>query len=196
MKRTLITLVAMLALTGCIPATYQPAQVQEQSAKVADVSIDVAKVTDQIQAYAASLAESQDGKLKEIAEVVQGYADKISQVSVTVSDVSQAVAEVEQSTDDKFVQTLELIRAANTASAPVNPYAGPVEIGLAALTGLAGMFAAKKSKDAKVQAQKYAAHKQGVEKTMKEMSAADLPDVRKMEARLYENIGEARKSAA
>jgi hypothetical protein len=50
----------------------------------------------------------------------------------------------------------------------------------------------RKAAEAAAAQAKYKAHKQGVEKTMKEVSASVVAEVKAVEAELYNNIGEAR----
>ena len=52
--------------------------------------------------------------------------------------------------------------------------------------------AKRKAAEAAAAQAKYKAHKQGVEKTMKEVSASVDAEVKAVEAELYNNIGEAR----
>ena len=187
LKTTILCSVLMLVSVGCVPSNYDPGKIQENAQKVQSMSEEIKVVSEKITSYAAELAKSNDEKIAKIASEVQKVGSDLTEISDSVSSVSGAVADVKTETDDKFIQTIELIRAGNAASAPINPYAGPIEVGLGLLTAVAGIFAAKKSKDAKVATKKYTAHKIGVEKTM-----IDADPV--IKRAMYENIGEARKS--
>ena len=87
-----------------------------------------------------------------------------------------------------------MLQAANTATAEtgLNPYAVPVGVGLSLLSITLAWVAKRKAAEAAAAQAKYKAHKQGVEKTMKEVSASVVAEVKAVEAELYNNIGEAR----
>ena len=127
---------------------------------------------------------------------LQDLAETVAEVSDTVNEVGRAVADVDSATEDKLIQTIELVRAGNEASSEVNPYAVPIEAGLAGLTGILGIFAAYKSSKAKKAMAKYTAHKVGVEKTIKDLSTMTDSSVTasEVDSALYRNIGDARKN--
>ena len=115
-----------------------------------------------------------------------------------------------------ILEAAELARDIAPATAPFNPYAGLITTAAGIIIAVfGGAFGVKKGKEAEVakkqntenlmarldadvakrQAErKYQAHKQGVEKTMKEVSASPSPAVQEVETQLYSNIGEARKT--
>ena len=85
-----------------------------------------------------------------------------------------------------------MLQAANIASEGFNPYAVPVGVGLSLLSIILAWVAKRKAAEAAAAQAKYQAHKQGVERTMKEVSASVVAEVKAVEAELYNNIGEAR----
>jgi len=127
--------------------------------------------------------------------------EEINRVQPQVQQVAAAIKQADYSPDDDTLMLLlKAAQAGNTASSPFNPYAVPIGLGLSLATIIAGWFAAReRTKKAQAEAAaaeyaaKYQAHKQGVERTMKEMSASESPEVRKLETVLYDNIGAARQ---
>jgi hypothetical protein len=84
------------------------------------------------------------------------------------------------------------LQGVNAASSGVNPYVVPIGTGLTILSiGLGWLANRNAGETAKVKV-KYQAHKQGVEKTMKEVSASPDSSVVAIEAKLFTNIGDAR----
>lgn len=128
--------------------------------------------------------------------------EEINRVQPQVQQIAAAIKQADYSPDDDTLMLLlKAAQAGNAASASFNPYAMPIGLGLSLATIIAGWFAAReRAKKAQAEAAaaeyaaKYQAHKQGVERTMKEMSASESPEVRKLETKLYDNIGAARKA--
>ena len=85
-----------------------------------------------------------------------------------------------------------LLQAANIASGGFNPYVVPVGAGLSILSIFLAWLAKRNAGIAAGAEVKYQAHKQGVEKTMKEVSASTDSAVVAVENLLYSNIGDAR----
>ena len=65
---------------------------------------------------------------------------------------------------------------------------------LTILSTILGITLRKKTAESAALALKYQAHKQGVEKTMKEVSTSSDAEVAKVELSLYDNIGAARSA--
>jgi hypothetical protein len=85
-----------------------------------------------------------------------------------------------------IVETLDAVRAANAVSAPVNPWAVPIEGVLGTISLAIATYAATLKRKNSVVAKKYEAHKRGVESVMRE-SDADSAEV------IYRKIAEERK---
>ena len=129
------------------------------------------------------------------AKILAANAD-VDRLQATVQQVVSALATADYSENSGLVTLIESAQAANAATSPWNPYAIPIAAALTLLSTLLGIIARKKAAEAAAAQLKYQAHKQGVEKTMKEVSASDVPDVKNVEARLYDNIGAARAALA
>ena len=78
------------------------------------------------------------------------------------------------------------VRTVNAASAPVNPLAIPIDIGLGLLSTVLFGVTVKKSRQLSTVGKKYEAHKRGVEATMRE----ETPTNARL---LYQAIGNERK---
>ena len=118
--------------------------------------------------------------------------EETARVVPHVAEIAKAV-ESQELTGDQLQDWIALLQAGNAASSPFNPWTVPIGAGLTCLSAVLGLFARKKSVEADSYARKYKAHKQGVERTMKECSLSDKTQVKMIESALYENIGEARK---
>ena len=82
--------------------------------------------------------------------------------------------------------SLDAVRAANAASAPLNPWALPLEGILGTVSLVIGAYAASTKRNQMATAKKYEAHKRGVEAVMRD-SQPDQADI------IYEAIGDQRK---
>lgn len=108
--------------------------------------------------------------------------EEADRVQAQINVIAQALSGVLLS-GDTTQDLIAQLQAANAASSGFNPYAIPVGAGLSILSLVLGWLARRNAK-------KYKAHKQGVAKTMKEVSASS--ELKEVEAQLYNNIGEAR----
>lgn len=134
---------------------------------------------------------------------------KIDQVKVEIDKVKEGITKMAAAvasgtynpTDDSILTILKAAQAANTATVGFNPYAPYISLALMVIIALLGIFAKKKASEA-IAAEiavdaaelKYQAHKQAVEKTMKEVSLSSDAAVAAVETQLYNNIGDARNS--
>jgi hypothetical protein len=133
--------------------------------------------------------------------------NEIDRVQPQVQQIAQAIKQAAFSPEDDTVTVLlKAAQAGNAASAPFNPYAVPVGIGLSLATVIAGFFAARErakkaaAQEAAAKANaaaaenqlKYQSMKQGTEATKMMLLASEKPEVREIAAELYENIGIAR----
>jgi len=189
MLMIVVLTIGLFAFSGCNQA-ITPAQIKAATAKQQTLQT----TANAIQTQATLLAEQLkaagivDANLVGKIAVMNAQADKYL---AEANSIAVAIQQV-QLTGDTTTDWITTIRAVNTATAPVNPYAPLIEGGLAAATILAGWLAKRKAAEAAIAQAKYQAHKQGVEKTMKEVSVSENADVKAVETQLYDNIGEAR----
>lgn len=190
MKRLLFGIVLVVALMfgGCIPL----------ASDIQSVGTQTLLVSEQIDALQDGVASMKDEFEKnklisaETAASIEKVSEEIDRIQPTLVDVATAVKEADYVDGDTFGNAITGLKAANTASAPLNPYAVPIGAGLSLVGAFLEVMRRKeKNEKAKVQA-KYQAHKQGVEKTMKEVSASSDSSVAAIEAQLFGNIGDAR----
>lgn len=166
---------------------------------------EIQQLTEQVEQLNANVDEYQEAT-GEVMETLGGYglidedviaatikvSGEIDRVQPQMAAIAEAIRMAEYSGGDDLTTVLEAIQAGNRASGPFNPYALYVEAGLTLGLAALGIFARRKANEAKDSELKYKAHKQGAEKTMKEVSASEKAEVKAIEARLYDNIGEAR----
>jgi prefoldin subunit 5 len=180
----------MFGGAGCKSEGLTPAQLQALAAQQEVLQQQV----DTMQAAANKLSEdlAAAGIMDpDTVAKINKINEEADRVQAQIALIAQALQGVPLSGDNvqDFIAQLQAI---NAASAGFNPYVIPVGTGLTILTMVLGFFAKRKAAEAAEQKAKYQAHKQGVEKTMKEVSVSPKVDVRAVESRLYENIGEAR----
>ena len=159
----------------------------------------VQEYTTQVDAY-QTLADQLAATLKASGVVDANIVAKLSSLQTQidaiqpkVDGVIMAVKTANYSADDDTATVIiKAATAANTASTAWNPYAIPINIALGLISLALGWYAAAKKKSeaeatakAQVAATKYAAMKDGVNKTLAETT----PEVSKV---LYDNIGQAR----
>ncbi len=185
-----LTLTLLLFFSGCLESvtperiTLLASQTEQLSVRVDEYQSATAGAIDDLKT-AGLVSDTTAEKVGEVSE-------KIDDVQAKVVEVAEAVRQADYSGGDSVTTALEAARAGNVATGAWNPYAPLIEIALGSAAALAAYFARRKSLEAAASTAKYQAHKQGVEKTMKEVSASDSADVKNVEARLYANIGQAR----
>lgn len=188
-----IVMCVVLACAGCEEGQVTPNAMQVLAVKVETLTTKVDGYQKEVGDF-VSLMDEDDLISDETVEKIEKIGEEIDRVQPQITAITKAVAEAEYSGGDDLTTILEAVRAGNAASGPFNPYAVPIEMGLGLVVAVLGMFAKKKSTEATEFKAKYTAHKIGVEKTMKEVSSADAPEIRNVETKLYDNIGEARKA--
>lgn len=188
----LSSVLCLLALGGCdAVANVSPDRVKAFAA-------DVNEVNDRVDIYqavgTAAIERLRDQKQIDpnLAERVLSANADIDRLQSVIASITASLQGAEFSGGEGIISLLEAAQSANAASAPWNPYAAPIGAALTILLTILGAYAKKKSAEASALAAKYKAHKQGVEKTMKLASASNVEEVKKFEAVLYDNIGQAR----
>jgi len=185
MKRIsiLTILLSCLIFSGC-DSSLTPEQIQAWSGQIAGISEKIDGYQD---ATTAGLDKLTDAGL--LDDDTRGKVDKIGaeidRVQPQLESIAEAIANAEITGEEEIQRWLELARAANEGSAPINPYAPYIEIGLGGLASVAAYFAARKAKEAKTAGSKYAAHKAGVERAKLDLTAESNKVI-------YDAIGDAR----
>jgi uncharacterized protein YoxC len=189
MKKWMLIIFACLLFGGC-GITNQD---------IDNVVSGIDQVSQSVDVYQSQVKELMD-QIEEDGLLTPELKEKLDKLGTETDDVQSymnAVIKAFQEADtgsDVVATLIAKLQAANQASAGFNPYWPYVS----AVLGAFSIFFGKKAKDngdtaAEAQA-KYKAHKQGVEKTMKELSASEDTKVKAVETQLYSNIGEARKN--
>lgn len=133
-----------------------------------------------------TLTNDVDKLMVAVDDYQEKFAGEVDQVQEHIILVNEAV---KKKADEGLVEQLV---ATNEASRPFNPYADEVSAILGLVTVIGGIWVKGKIDEKNKINSKYQAHKQGVEKTMKEVSSSSNAVLKAVEAQLYENIGEAR----
>ena len=190
-KKALVLMCFMLMSfgAGCEEVDVNYQELAEQTEQIIAQVNSLQAVTNEI----TETLETHQIVSPEITDEVDKINEEIDRIQSQAAEIAAAIGSVEYTGDD-WQDLIAALQAANTASASFNPYAAPVAAGLTLASIVIGLFAKKKSDDAKKSAAQYQAHKAGVEKTMKEVSVNKNEDVQAVEKQLYDNIGEARKA--
>jgi len=187
------------SLTGCDQVnSIDPDQVQSIAQDVNEMSARV-DIYQQVATAAIEQLRDQNQIDPNVAKKVLAANDDVNQFQSIVRSVTAGLQSAEYSGGAGLVTIIEGAQAANAASAPWNPYAAVIAAALTILSTILGIKFKQKAAEAKSEREKaeasglkYQAHKQGVEKTMKQTSVSDVAEVKKVEAVLFDNIGEAR----
>ncbi|OHB60854.1 MAG: hypothetical protein A2Y12_10115 [Planctomycetes bacterium GWF2_42_9] len=190
----LIATTLVLWLGGCQNVNIRPDDLQALADQTQQLSSQVDMFQQQTTATLETLKQSGAIDGNTIAKV-----EKLQSTINAVQDKTQVIASAIKTAqytnpDDGLTTVLQGARAANAASAPFNPYAPLIEIGLGLAAATATALAKRNAQKATEAQAKYDAHKKGVELTMKQVSQSTVPEVKAVETQLYENIGEARKT--
>lgn len=183
--------IGLFVFSGCGQA-ITPAQIKALASQQQILQTQANAIQTQATQLAAQLrtAGIVDANLEAKVAAMNAQADKYLAEANSIATALQNV----ELTGDAATDWVATLRAVNIATAPANPYALLIEGGLAAATILAAWFAKRKAAEAATSQAKYQAHRRGVEKTMKEVSASTVPEVKAVETQLYGNIGNARTS--
>jgi len=190
MKKLMLCIVLLL-VCGC-EESFTPEQMQALAAQ----NEVLQKELDKVQAVAAAVA----AEIEAAGIVDEAAVDRLAKVNEEIDRVQAQVDAIARAlkgvplTGDAAQDFISQFQAVNTASAGVNPYVVPIGAGLSGLSIILGWLAKRQRDEAARQHLKYQAHKQGVEKTMKECSSSSDSGVVAVESQLYNNIGAARDS--
>jgi len=182
-----------LWLGGCQMPNVQSDDLQSLANQTQQLSSQIDDFQQQTKATLELLRQNGSIDSNAIAKVerLQSGIDAVQNKTAVIAD---ALKNAQYSSSDGLTTVLEGARAANAASAPFNPYAPLIDVGLGLAAALAAAMAKKNAQKAAQAQAKYEAHKQGVELTMKQVSQSTVPEVKAVETQLYQNIGEARKA--
>ena len=172
-------IVLSLMFGGCIPLA---GDIQN----VGNETIKLSALVDDLQ---AAVAESQ---LVE-SEAQEKINEEIDKVQTTLVEVATAVKDADYVDGETFGNAITGLQAANTASAPVNPYSPLIQVALGLVAAVGGGYGVKKRGDANKEATKRQADKQGRELTLRELAAmGDNVPPAVVKELMYKNIGNAR----
>ncbi|OHB60771.1 MAG: hypothetical protein A2Y12_06990 [Planctomycetes bacterium GWF2_42_9] len=190
----LIATTLVLWLGGCQMPNVQPETIKSLADQTQQLSSQVDDFQQQTKATLEALKQngSFDSNTMVTIEKLQSGIDSVQGKTVAIADALRNAQYTNP--DDGLTTVLQGARAANAASAPFNPYAPLIEIGLGLAAATATALAKRNAQKAAEAQAKYDAHKQGVELTMKQVSQSTVPEVKAVETQLYQNIGEARKT--
>lgn len=191
MKKVTLGIVLLLSLMlgGCLE-DFTPEQMQALAAQNEVLQQRVDEMQAVALAVAAEIEAAEIVDYEAVAKLakINEEIDRAQKQMKVIADALKGVPLTGDTAQDFIAQ----LQAANTASSGLNPYAVPIGAGLTVLNIVLGWLAKRNGADASKQKKKYQAHKQGVEKTMKEVSASTTPGIVEVEAKLYTNIGNAR----
>lgn len=190
MKKVMLCVVLLL-FCGCLE-DFTPEQMQA----LAEQNDVLQKQVDEMQAVALEVAaEIQAAEIVDEAAVAKlaKINEDIDKAQAQMDIIAKALKGVPL-TGDAAQDFIAQLQAANAASGGMNPYAIPIGAGLSILSIGLGWLAKWEAAKAAKSNKKYQAHKQGVEKTMKEVSTNPSSEVQIVESKLFKNIGDARAS--
>lgn len=190
----LCVLCALCVLCGCSQvSSIDPNYVRSVAAEVNDLVV-------RVDAYqqAATVAIEQliiQGAIdpNKASKILAANAD-VDRLQATIQQVTTALQNADYSDTPGLLTLIQSAQAANAATAPWNPYAALIAAALTILSTILGIALRKQAAKTAALGLKYQAHKQAVEKTMKEVSASPDAEVAKVELSLFDNIGAARSA--
>ena len=185
-KNLLITIVASIILfAGCDQARQQqPGQYEKLAAVINELVDGQQKSNADI---LVALKESDliaDAKMEKLETKVASTDEIVDVAQIAAAEAARVYDE--KASEGKIIAAIEAARAANTASAAVNPYAPLIDAGLGIAAIIAGAYGYKEHKEKVKTGKKYTAHKRAAEKLMRETSIADA-------TKIYDAIGAERK---
>jgi len=190
----LCVLCALCGLSGCNQtSTIDPNYLNRVAQEVNDLVV-------RVDAYQSAATVAIDQLVMQNAidpnkasKILAANVD-VDRLQATVQQVVAALQKPDYSGDQGLLALIESAQAANTATAPWNPYAPWIAAALTILSTILGIRLRTVTSQVSALGLKYQAHKQGVEKTMKLASLSAIPDVKQFETVLYDNIGAARSA--
>lgn len=181
-RNILILTVAMIGIVGC-EEQFSPAQIQQWGQAVEALSETVDKYQDTTVGAINDLGEK--GLVgREVAETVTKLGTEIDRLQPQILDIAKSIEKADLAGKDDLSQWLEVARAANAGSAPVNPYSGYIELGLGSAAALMAALAVSKNKLAKDTAAKRKAEQLALERTLKSAAVTGTS----IEAELFDNV--------
>lgn len=192
MKKQIMITMVLIFVGGCFP---EAADIQTFTEKVTLLSSKVDAYQLETEGTIDLLVA--DGLIsKELAAKIDKANEEIDRVQLQTTDIAEAIKDADYVSGDDIGNVIRAAKAGTAASAPWNPYATIIILGLTVLEGITALFLAKKSKDATTSKAKQQADKAGREKTLREIAA--LPEEKVtapvVKSLMYNNIGEARRA--
>lgn len=182
MKKRIITIMlCLIFVAGCFPESTKIQTFTENTLQLSTAVDALQETTTEI---IGTLADVNLVNTELVVKVDEAN-EEIDRVQSQTVDIATAIRDADYVSGDDIGNVIRAAKAGTAATAPWNPYATMIIIGLTLLEGVTALFLKKKSNEATASDKKYAAHKQGVEKSMKELN-------NEAEMKLYNNIGDAR----
>ena len=153
MKKLLITMLLVAAMSGCIPTNSQiqtAATVTEETMATAEeFRIKLDEILDEY----VKLGSISEGTAAEVKELGEEF-DRIKPQAMAIIESLRSANVTDP--NDQLLTLIELMTEANAASGTLNPYAAPVGLGLSIFGWLLTWL--KKNKEVKDVTTKYKAH--------------------------------------
>ena len=189
----LCAFVALCLTPGCERInSVDPQQIQAVAEEVNDlvVKVDIYQQTATTAIEQLIAAGAIDPN--KAAKLLAANAD-VDRLQAAVQAISAALQSADYADNTTGLLTLiEAAQAANAATAVWNPYSAVIAAALTILSMVLSLALKKKTAALTAVAMKYQAHKQGVEKSVKDFALSSTVSSALVDATLYSNIGHAR----
>jgi hypothetical protein len=183
-----------IGMGGCSGLSVTPTQLQSLATQTEQLSGKIDDLQAQTTTTLQSLKTTGTVDPNALAKIdkIQGGIDS---VQAKTTQIAEAVKNATYTNSSSTATTLiEGAQAANAATAPWNPYAPIIDLGLG-LAAAAATVVARKNADTAATAQaNLQAHQDGVTLTMKQVSQSPIPEVKAVETQLYQNISDAKQA--
>jgi hypothetical protein len=193
MKKLIVIILLSMVLAGGAGCLPEAADIQGMTDNVITLSNKVDDYQKEVGNIVTSLEKV--GVINEelVAKVDKGN-EEIDRLQPQITDVAIAIRDADYATGDDVGNLFKAAKAGVGASAPFNPYATPIIIGLGILETITLFFLKKKNDKVVASENKRLADKVGREKTLREIAALPALEVTAevVDAKMYSNIGEAR----
>lgn len=189
MKARILICVMMLVMVGCLPESTDMQTFTEKvtllSTKVDAYQLEVGGVID--------LLEADKIINEDIVTKIDKTNEEIDRIQPQIVAVAEAIKDADYVTGDDVGNIIKAAKTGTTASAPWNPYAAPILLGLTLIEGIVLLITNQQKKK---EAAKRQADKEGREKTLREIAVLPPVEVTApiVKSMMYSNIGDARRA--
>lgn len=186
--RILICTALLVSCSGC----WESVQIKSFAEDVTQLSAkfdDYQVVIDDV----LGLLERDGLITKELMGKVDKANEEIDRIQVQTTDVATAIKDADYVSGDDVGNIIKAAKAGTAATAPWNPYAAPILLGLTLIEGILLLIFKKK---VTVATNKQQADKEGREKTLREIAALPTETINAplVKSMMYSNIGDARRA--